>query len=337
MKSPELKKGTLGYACDLDKVDPITMLDYTATAKKAGFDAIWVFDHFHPWHHTNAVESHSWIWMTTALERVTQIPFGTAVTAPILRYHPALIAQAFGTMQAIYGRRVILGVGTGEAMNEIPLGYAWPSMDERRERLIEAVKIIRRLSTEEFVNFSGKYFTLKNANLYMKPDLPIYIAGMGPKMAEVAGKFGDGFITSNQPIQHVKNVLFPAIKEGARSEGKEFENIAKVTELDVSYDEDVEKAIQSAKRLGSSFTHIAHTDPISDPREIEKLDEMVTAKQLTERYAVSNNPDDHIKKIEQLFHTGFDHIYIYSVSPNENKCLEMYRTKVLPYFKALEK
>lgn len=326
----------MGYACDLDKVDPITMLDYTASAKRAGFDAIWVFDHFHPWHHTNGKESHSWIWMTTALERVNSIPFGTAVTAPILRYHPALIAQAFGTMQAIYGRRVILGVGTGEAMNEIPLGFPWPSMDERRERVIEAVKIIRRLCTEEFVNFPGKYFTLKNANLYMKPDFPIYIAAMGPKMAEAAGRYGDGFITSNQPIQHVKNILFPAIRDGARSEGKEFEQITKVTELDVSYDEDFEKAVESARVLGSSFTKIAHTDPIADPREIEKLDERVTEKQLTERYAISNNPDDHIKKIESVFDAGFDHIYIYSVSPNENKCLEMYRNKVLPYFKALE-
>jgi coenzyme F420-dependent glucose-6-phosphate dehydrogenase len=237
-------------------------------------------------------------------------------------------------MQALYGPRVILGVGTGEAMNEIPLGFPWPSMNERRERLIEAVKIIRKLCAEEFVNFSGKYFTLKSANLYMKANFPIYVAALGPKMAQVAGKIGDGFITTNQPIQRVKNSLFPALKEGARSEGKEFEQITKVTELDVSYDEDFEKALASAKPLGASFTPVAHTDPIADPREIEKLDENVTAKQLTEKYAVSNRPDDHIEKIQEVFDAGFDHVYIYSVSPNENKCIEMYRDKVLPYFKS---
>jgi coenzyme F420-dependent glucose-6-phosphate dehydrogenase len=305
---------------------------YASLARRAGFEAIWVFDHFHPWHHTNATESHAWIWMTAALERIRDVPFGTAVTAPILRYHPALIAQAFATMQTIYGRRVILGVGTGEAMNEVPLGFSWPPMNERRERLIEAVTIIRRLCTEEFVDFSGKYFTLKSANLYMKADFPIYIAAMGPKMAEVAGRLGDGFITSNQPSQHVKSVLMPAIRDGASSAGRDFDSITKVTELDVSYDEDFDKALAAAKRLGASFTPEAHVAPIADPREIEKLDTTVNEKQLVEKYAISNSPEDHIKKIEACFASGFDHVYIYSVSPNERKCIEMYRAKILPYF-----
>jgi coenzyme F420-dependent glucose-6-phosphate dehydrogenase len=332
MKAPELSRGTIGYACDLDIIEANTMLDYAFMARRGGFEAIWVFDHFHPWHHTNATESHAWIWMTAALERISNVPFGTSVTAPILRYHPALIAQAFATMQTIYGRRVILGVGTGEAMNEVPLGFSWPPMKERRERLIEAVTIIRRLCTEEFVDFSGKYFTLKSANLYMKADFPIYLAAMGPKMAEVAGRFGDGFITSNQSAQHVKNVLMPAIRAGANSTGRDFDAVTKVTELDVSYDENFERALAAAKRLGASFTPEAHVAPIADPREIEKLDVTVSEKQLIEKYAIGDSPEDHIKKIEASFDAGFDHVYIYSVSPNESKFIEMYRDKVLPYF-----
>jgi coenzyme F420-dependent glucose-6-phosphate dehydrogenase len=334
MQTPELRRGTVGYACDLDVIEANTMLDYASLARKSSFDAIWVFDHFHPWHHTNATESHAWIWMSTALERINSIPMGTAVTAPILRYHPALIAQAFATMQKIYGSRVILGVGTGEAMNEVPLGFPWPPLKERRERLIEAVTIIRRLCSEEFVDFSGKYFTLKSANMYMRADFPIYIAAMGPKMAEVAGRLGDGFITSNQPPQHVKSVLMPAIRDGVKSAGKEFDAITKVTELDISYDEDLDKALASAKRLGASFTPEAHVAPIADPREIEKLDTTINEKQLLEKYAISNSPEDHIKKIEACFQSGFDHVYIYSVSPNERKAIEMYRDEILPYFSA---
>jgi len=342
LSSPELKGRTLGYGIDLDKFDAITQLDNAGLAKKAGFEAIWVFDHFHPWFHTNAKESHAWIWMTTALERVSGIPFGTAVTAPIFRYHPALVAQAFATMPAIYGPRVILGVGTGEAMNEVPLGFSWPSISERRARLVEAVSVMRELCTGEFVDFSGKHYTLKTANLYMKANFPIYIAAFGPKMAEVAGKLGDGFITSNQSPQYFKDTLVPAIRAGARSAGKDFEAITKATGIDVSYDEDYEKALAPARMAAASSAtpgsdNKAFTSPIADPREIEKLGAKVTDNQLTETLricAMSNSPDDHIKRIENAFDAGFDHVYVSSASPSDRKCIDMYRKKVLPYFAA---
>jgi coenzyme F420-dependent glucose-6-phosphate dehydrogenase len=133
MQSPLPSGKSIGYICVPDLRDANTLLRHAALAKKAGFGMIWVSDHFHPWAHTNGHESHTWTWMSTALERIDTIGFGTAVTAPVFRYHPALVAQAFATMQVMHGPRVILGVGTGEGMNEIPLGFQYTSLAERRE------------------------------------------------------------------------------------------------------------------------------------------------------------------------------------------------------------
>jgi coenzyme F420-dependent glucose-6-phosphate dehydrogenase len=133
--------------------------------------------------------------MSAAMERVRKIPFGTAATAPILRYHPALIAQAFATMEELHGQRVVLGVGSGEPLNEIPLGFEWPPLGERIDRMVESVKVIRRLWTEDFVDFQGKYYKLKSANLYMKSTTPIFISALGPRTALIAGEIGDGFIS----------------------------------------------------------------------------------------------------------------------------------------------
>ncbi len=316
-----------------DVKSPVTLLSHAAKARDAGFSAIWVSDHFHPWSHTNMQECHTWTWISTALERVQKIPFGTAVTAPILRYHPALIAQAFATMQAIHGQRIILGLGTGEAINELPLGFSWPSIRERRARLIEALTVIQRLWNEEFVNFDGKYYTLRNANLYMRPSVPIYLAGFGPKMARLAGKRADGFITVIKPIEYTKNVLFPAIEEGARSSGRTADDIFKVIELDISYDEDYDRAMSSARSLAPTLVPDVFNKPYDDPRELELLGRNVTDKEITEAYLVGTSPEDQIKRIENAFESGFDHVYIWSVSPDEEKFIKMCGQEILPYFK----
>lgn len=329
-----LERRTIGYCCVPDVKASVTLLNQATLAAEAGFSAIWVSDHFHPWSNTNMKECHTWTWISTALERIKKVPFGTAVTAPILRYQPALIAQAFATMQAIHGDRVILGLGTGEAMNEIPLGFSWPTLRVRRARLIEALTIIQRLWNEEFVNFEGEYYNLRNANLYMKANIPIYLAGFGPKMAKLAGKQADGFITVIKPLDYTRNVLFPAIEEGARASGRTTDEIFKVIELDVSYDEDYDKALSSARSLAPTLVPEVFNKPYGDPRELELLGKNVTDKEIAEAYLVGTSPDDQIKRIEEAFDSGFDHVYVWSVSPDEEKFIKMYEQKVLPYFKS---
>ena len=326
---------SIGYYCIADIRDAVTLIRHAKMAERAGFSAIWISDHFHPWFNTKAYESQAWVWMASAMSEVKSIPFGTFVTTPLFRYHPGIAAQAFATMEAIYGRRVIMGIGTGEAMNELPLGYTWPSVKERRERLIEAVDLIRALWTKDFVNFQGTYYQLNSANLYMRANVPIFIAAFGPKMGKVVGALGDGLITSVRPMDYFKKTLFPAIEEGAKSVGRSIDDIEKVLEIDVSFADSYEEAISSARCWKAGLLPELFKNPIADPRTIESMGlQRVTDQALAEAYVISTNPDDHIAKIEEAFNTNFDHICLFSTSPDEEKTIEMYAKKILPYFKS---
>lgn len=326
-----IKRQSVSYSCNLDIADGTTLLDYALLAQKAGFSAIWASDHFHPWFHTGAKETQAWIWLTTLLERTKEIPVGTGVTASILRYHPAIIAQAFASMEALHGKRVFLALGAGEALNELPLGYEWISVKERRERVAESVKIIRRLITEDFVNFTGKHYTLRDANLYMKASFPIFIGASGPKMAEVAGELGDGFLTI-KGADYASEVLFPAIEKGAARVGKKLEDITKAIEIDVSYHKDFNTALAPLRTQAGPLLPEMFTDPIYDPREIERRGSSVTDEEIAKSFVVAQSYEDIIKPVQSAFDRGFDHVYLASLSPDEREFIRICAERVLPYF-----
>jgi coenzyme F420-dependent glucose-6-phosphate dehydrogenase len=191
----------IGYLAPMEQYQPLPMLQYTMAAEKAGFDSIWVSDHFHPWFHNNAAGGFAWVWMAAAAERTNSVEIGTAVTCPILRYNPAIVAQAFATLACMYPNRIFLGLGTGEAMNEVPVGCEWPKFAERVERLEESIRIMKLLWNENFVTFNGKYYKLRKANLYTKPKSPppIFVASTGARVAEIAGRHADGLLTVPLP------------------------------------------------------------------------------------------------------------------------------------------
>jgi len=328
-----IKRNSVSYSCNLDIADGQTMLDYAVLAQKVGFSAIWASDHFHPWFHTGAKETQAWIWLATLLERTKDIPVGTGVTASILRYHPAIIAQAFASMEALHGKRVFLTLGAGEALNELPLGYDWISLRERRERVAESAQIVRRLISEDFINFSGKHYTLRDANLYMKATLPIYIGASGPKMAEVVGELGDGFLTI-KGADYAKAELFPAIERGARKVGKTLDDITKVVEIDVSYHKDFKTALAPLRTQAGPLIPEMFTDPIYDPRVIERMGSKVTDEEIAKSFVVAQSPEDIIKPVEAAFNLGFDHVYLASLSPDEGEFIRLCGDKVLPYFKS---
>ncbi|MEM2896932.1 MAG: TIGR03557 family F420-dependent LLM class oxidoreductase [Candidatus Bathyarchaeia archaeon] len=254
-----------------EQYDPKSLLTHAVLAEKCGFDTVWTSDHFHPWMHTNAQSGFAWVWIASTLERTKRVKVGTGVTAPIFRYHPAIVAQAFATLEFIYPRRVFLGLGTGEPMNETPLGYEWSNYQERHDRLEEAIKIIRLLWTKEFVSFKGKYFRLHNANLYTKPTspIPIYIAACGPNTAYLAGKYADGFLTLPAAREKCEE-LFLAVERGAKDSGRDPLLIEKAIEVEVSYDHDIDKALRSAKFWsGVLFADLFNLAKVYDPREIE--------------------------------------------------------------------
>lgn len=327
----------IGYAAHHEQYSPTQLLENAVRAEQGGFDSIWTSDHFHPWVHTNSQCGFAWVWMASAAERTKRVKIGTAVTCPTLRYNPAIVAQAFATLGSLYPDRIFLGLGTGEALNEMPVGCEWPSFKERAERLEEAIKVIDALWTNQRVTFRGKYYSLRKATLYTRPEkkVPVYVAGNGSTVAQIAGKYADGFITSGTlPQEHYAGVLFPALEKGASSVGRDPAEIERVAEVFVSYSDSFEEALASARFWAATLLPtIWWKYPIYDPLEIEACGEQVGDEQLAKKWCISSHPEDHVKNLERLIKCGFNHIYISSFSPNEGETIDFYAKKVLPCFK----
>lgn len=318
-----------------EQYSPNQLLEHAVLAEKYGMDSIWSSDHFHPWAHSNAQAGFAWIWIAAAAERTKKIHIGTGVTAPILRYNPAIVAQAFATLDHMYPGRIFLGLGTGEAMNETPIGYTWPRHKERAERLEEAIKIIQMLWQKDWCNFKGKYYRLKNANLYTKPTgkIPIYVASSGAKVAELAGKYADGFLTIQQPREKFREVLFPAIERGAKATGRDPSSIEKVIELLGAYDEDFDKAVESCRFWGGVMLPVFFDANIADPRIVEYHAQFVGREAFAKNWLVVTSPDEAIKGIEEYLKLGFRHVQILSSSPDQKKFIRVFGEKVFPYLK----
>jgi len=323
----------IGYACEHEQYQPRLLVDFAVEADKAGFDSIWTSDHFHPWQHTDASCGFAWVWMAAVGERTKRVEIGTAVTCPILRYNPAIVAQAFATMRALYPDRIFIGLGTGEALNEVPVGCSWPPFKERAERLEEAIHIMKLLWSGELVNFKGKYFRLRKATLYTKPPSPppIFVAASGKTSARLAGREGDGLLTLLAPESHFKDVVFPALEEGARSAGRDPSTLVKAIEIAVAYDEEYDNALETARYWRGALMPVMFTHKIYDTREVEAMGLLVGDKQVAENRLIGTTPEDHIKHLEKFLKMGFNHIYIQSSSPDEIKVIRMYSKHVLPY------
>jgi len=237
-----------GYRAEQEGHPPSRLLELARLTEKAGFQFMPISDHFHPWFHTGAAAGFAWTWISAAAAMIPNIRLGPMVVAPIGRYHPAIIAQSFATMDEMFPGRFFLGLGTGEAMNELPLGFPWPSFEERLERLRESVEIIRTLWSSDFVKYEGKFYSLKGANLYTKPRtrIPIYIAAHGSRTAALVGKFADGFATINAFPKF--NELWSIIERTAIEAGRDPATIAKHTELFVSYAADYEQAVSAERK-----------------------------------------------------------------------------------------
>lgn len=325
-----------GYGIAVEQRTPTMGLTLASEAEKSGFDSVWFSDHFHPWFDTNACGGFAWVCIASAAERTRNVHFGTAITCPMFRYNPAIVAQAFATLGSLYPSRIFLSVGTGEAMNEVPVGYDWPDFHERIKRLEEAVKIIRLLWNNNWVTFNGHYYKLRKANLYTKPEkpVPLFIAGNGPKTTRLAGLYGDGFLTGALPEEYLQNVIFPALKKGTQEAGRDYEGIEKATELMVSYADDYDIALEAIRCWAGNCFPAVYQYPITDPRVIESYGNLVGEKQLAKAMLIATTPEEHIKGIEKYIRLGFTNIHIGSSSPDEFKTLEMYAKHVIPYLKS---
>jgi coenzyme F420-dependent glucose-6-phosphate dehydrogenase len=326
------------YNLLLEMYSPLdVLLQNGIMAEKNGFDAIAASDHFHPFMHTNANCGFAWVFLTTMAEKTSKVEVGPMVTAPILRYHPGIVAQAFATLEQLYPKRVFLGIGSGEALNEVPLGYDWPAPSERVERMEEAVRIIRLLWENDFVAFRGKYYKLNKANLYTKPKnkIPIFVAAGGTKTAKIAGRYGDGIIVSSTVLKNKEQAgkILRSFAEEAKSAGKDPENMVKIVGMTTSYDEDRQRAVNGIKYWASTMLRFVFSYSISDPREIESYAKLVSDEQIASNRLVFTTAEDYISIIEEFKKQGFNRINIEDSSPDRQKFIKMFGREVIPYFK----
>src|SRR5690606_30831332 len=240
--------GQLGYAASFEQFHPNDMLEWCKLAEKNGFEVVTASDHFHPWVPSQGHSAFVWSWLG-ALGQATNLRFLTGVTPPGWRYHPAVLAQAAATLEAMYPGRFALGLGAGEALNEHIVGDYWPEAPTRLERLVEAIDIIQKLFTGKVIKHRGKHFTVESARIYTLPDAPppIYVATSGPIMAGRTGKLVDGIITVGAADEKLK-MLMDRFEKGARDAGKDPANMARMLQVKVSYAETDQEAIDSAVR-----------------------------------------------------------------------------------------
>jgi coenzyme F420-dependent glucose-6-phosphate dehydrogenase len=325
-------KVKLGYFAAHEQRSPVELLENSCLAEKSGFQTVWSSDHFHPWFHTGAHGGFAWCWIAALAERTRRIAIGTGVTAPILRYHPAVIAQAFATLADLYPGRIFLGLGSGEAMNETPLGLGWPAYSERIQRFEEAVKIILALWKGDWVNYKGAYFELRDARLYTKPNgkVPLYIAACGSRAALLAGRYADGLLTLPMPMQQYQEIIFPALAKGAQLSNRDENSIEKVLEMEVSYDENYDRALRSCGSWAG--TMLRNCVDISDPRVMEENGRAFPIEKLAEHWFIFTEPEMLIKKIDEYARLGFHQIQFLSSSPEEKKFIQIMGEKVIPYF-----
>ncbi|MFI5281501.1 MAG: glucose-6-phosphate dehydrogenase (coenzyme-F420) [Candidatus Dormibacterales bacterium] len=329
MATPRLR---LGYKASAEQFGPRKLLDFALAAEASGFDSVFVSDHFQPWRHSDGHAPFAFAWLGAAGERTSRVVLGTSVATPTLRYHPAIVAQAFGTLASLNPGRMILGVGSGEHLNEGALGIPWPDNRERFARLREAVALIKRLYAEESVTFDGEYFHTRNATIYDRPaqPVPLYVSAGGPQVAKFAGRVADGLIcTSGKGMELYAEQLLPSFAGGAKEAGRDVADLDKMIEIKVSYDTDRAKALEDTKIWAALALPAEAKTGVGDPREMERLARGVEDIAHL-RWLVSNDPEEHIEQLRPYLDLGFNHLVFHHPGDDQVRFLELYGSQILP-------
>lgn len=323
----------LGYKASAEQFAPQELLDLAMLAEERGFDSVMVSDHYQPFKHTDGHAPMSIAWLGAATQRTERATLGTSVLTPTFRYHPSVIAQAFATLDRLAPGRVILGLGAGESMNEVPVtGIEWPETKERFARLREAVELIRTLWREDFVSFDGEYYRTRDVTLYDKPSggkVPIYIGTAGEQTARWAGRVADGFICTSGKGMELYEKLLGAVKEGAEKAGRDESEIEKTIEMKVSFDLDRSRAMEDTKIWAPLSLPAEDKAGLEDPRELERRAKSVE-DQAHRRWLVSDDPEEQVEQLRPYLDLGFRHLVFHSPSDEQPRFIELYSKEVLP-------
>lgn len=324
----------LGYKASAEQFAPRQLLEFSVRAEEAGFDSVMISDHFQPWRHTDGHAPYSFAWLAALGERTSRITMGTSVVTPTFRYHPSIIAQAMGTLGAMYPGRVMLGVGTGESLNEVPaIGVKWPAFKERFARLKEAMQLMRRLWTEERVSFEGQYYRTENATIYDRPEqpVPVYVAAAGPTAARLAGRMADGFIcTSGKAPELYSETLLPSVKEGLTRANRDPSELEYMIEMKVSYDTDRARAMEDTRHWAALALKPEEKTGIEDPMQMERLADALPVERAASRWIVSDDAHEQVERIASYVELGFTHLVFHAPGPDQARFIDLYAEQVLP-------
>jgi coenzyme F420-dependent glucose-6-phosphate dehydrogenase len=322
-----------GYKASAEQFAPRELLGYGIQAEQQGFDSVFVSDHLQPWRHDGGHAPAALPWLGALATSTERVLLGTSVLTPTFRYHPAVVAQAFATLGCLAPGRVILGVGSGESLNEVPLGLQWPDGKERFARLKEAVTLIRQLWTEDRVTFEGTYYRTELATIYDKPEqpVPIYIGASGPAATRLAGRIADGFITtSGKGHELYTDTLLPAVREGAGKAGRSLDDVDLMIEVKVSFDPDLEQARNDTHYWGALALSPEEKTGVEDPIEMQRRADALSVDRTVTRWIVSADPDEHAAKVAEYLDMGFKHLVFHAPGPDQDRFLRVYGEEILP-------
>jgi coenzyme F420-dependent glucose-6-phosphate dehydrogenase len=325
---------TIGYAAMLEQFHPTDLLDWCAQAEAAGFEAgFMVSEHFHPWTPEQGQSAFAWSFMG-ALGQRTSLPFGTAVTCPGFRYHPAVIAHAAATLGAMYPGRFYLGLGAGEALNEHVIGGVWPEVPIRSAMMFEAIEVINKLFSGAVSRHDGKYFTLERAKLYTRPPddqtVPIYVATAGPVNAKKTGKFADGIITVGAADEKM-GMIREKFAEGAREVGKDPSTAPMLLQIHVSWASTEQEAIDNAMTEwpNGGMAFFPKQD-IKNPEDFAGIAKLVRPEDFQNRVLISSDLEVHRDHIQKYVDMGYDEIHLHNVGRNQAEFIDVFGKQVIP-------
>jgi coenzyme F420-dependent glucose-6-phosphate dehydrogenase len=315
---------SIGFALSSEEHRPLDLVRYAAQAEEAGFDYALVSDHFHPWIDKQGQSPFVWSVIGGIAEATENLRLGTGVTCPMIRIHPAIVAQAAATSAAMLPGRFFLGVGTGENLNEHILGDRWPEAAVRLEMLEEAIEVIRLLWQGGYQSHHGRYYTVEEARIYTLPDElpPIYVAASKPNAAELAGQMGDGLISTSPDAELVEEF------ESAGGAGK-----PKLGQVTVCF---AESEAEARKTAFEWWPNAALTGDLSQelalPRHFEGAAEMVSEDDVAEKVVCGSEPDRYFEQIDAYADAGFDHVYLHQVGADQESFFRFAQEQLLPRY-----
>jgi coenzyme F420-dependent glucose-6-phosphate dehydrogenase len=330
----------VGYKASAEQFGPRELVEYAVQAEDLGFDSVMISDHFQPWRHKGGHAPFSLSWLGAVGERTSRVMLGTSVMTVTFRYNPAVVAQALGTLGCLYPGRMMLGVGTGEALNEVAVSRVdWPTFQERFARLREAVTLMRELWRDERVTFEGEFYQTTNATVYDRPasGIPIYIAAGGPVVAKYAGRAGDGFIcTSGKGMDLYTDKLIPAVEQGLADSGRAPGDIERMIEIKLSFDPDPGQALENTRFWAPLALSAEQKHGLEDPMAMEAAGDALPIEQVASRWIVSADPDETVTAIKRYVDAGFNHLVFHGPGSDQSRFLTSFAEQVLPRLRALQ-